>query len=88
MRGSRTQWERTWTRQRLEDAGEDVQVAVPPKCASADFVKASYWRARGNLDVSKERFISYPKAGRDGASELVDTELSQLGVDRSSLVLA
>ncbi|TQJ20784.1 hypothetical protein FBZ33_0988 [Micromonospora sp. A202] len=62
----RVQWERTWAQQRLEDAGEDVQVAVPPKYTSADFVKPSYWRARGKLDVPKERFISYPKAGRDG----------------------
>ncbi|SCL29665.1 Methyltransferase domain-containing protein [Micromonospora nigra] len=68
----RAQWERTWAQQRLEDAGEDVQVAVPPKYTSADFVKASYWRARGKLDVPKERFISYPKAGRDGdATELL-----------------
>ncbi|MEU1396972.1 BREX-2 system adenine-specific DNA-methyltransferase PglX [Micromonospora zamorensis] len=62
----REQWERTWAQQRLEDEGDEVQVAVPPKYTSADFVKASYWRARGKLDVPKERFISYPKAGRDG----------------------
>ncbi|WP_405094740.1 BREX-2 system adenine-specific DNA-methyltransferase PglX [Micromonospora sp. NBC_01412] len=61
----RAQWERTWMQQRLEDAGEDVQIAVPPKYTSADFAKPSYWRARGKLDVPKERFISYPKAGRD-----------------------
>ncbi|WP_320065114.1 BREX-2 system adenine-specific DNA-methyltransferase PglX [Micromonospora sp. RTGN7] len=61
----RAQWERTWAQQRLEDAGEDVQIAVPPKYAPADFAKPSYWRARGKLDVPKERFISYPKAGRD-----------------------
>ncbi|MER5703392.1 BREX-2 system adenine-specific DNA-methyltransferase PglX [Micromonospora sp. NPDC002296] len=62
----RAQWERTWEQQRLEDAGEGVQIAVPPKYSSADFAKASYWKARGKLDVPKERFISYPKAGRDG----------------------
>ncbi|MFF3865452.1 BREX-2 system adenine-specific DNA-methyltransferase PglX [Micromonospora sp. NPDC001898] len=62
----RVQWERTWEQQRLEDAGESVQIAVPPKYTSADFLKPSYWRARGKLDVPKERFISYPKAGRDG----------------------
>jgi hypothetical protein len=68
----RAQWERTWALQRLEDAGEDVQIDVPPKYSSADFVKASYWRQRGKLDVPKERFISYPKAGRDGdGSELL-----------------
>ncbi|ADL44854.1 BREX-2 system adenine-specific DNA-methyltransferase PglX [Micromonospora aurantiaca (nom. illeg.)] len=62
----RAQWERTWAQQRLEDAGEDVDIKVPPKYTSADFAKPSYWRARGKLDVPKERFISYPKAGRDG----------------------
>jgi hypothetical protein len=62
----RAQWERTWALQRREDAGQSVKIEVPPKYASADFVKASYWRARGKLDVPKERFISYPKAGRDG----------------------
>ncbi|MFI6824076.1 BREX-2 system adenine-specific DNA-methyltransferase PglX [Micromonospora sp. NPDC050187] len=62
----RVQWERTWAQQRLEDAGEDVDIKVPPKYTSADFAKASYWRARGKLDVPKERFISYPKSGRDG----------------------
>ncbi|MGC4896391.1 BREX-2 system adenine-specific DNA-methyltransferase PglX [Micromonospora sp. DT31] len=62
----RAQWERTWAQQRLEDAGEDVDIKVPPKYTSADFVKPSYWRARGKLDVPKERFVSYPKAGRDG----------------------
>jgi hypothetical protein len=68
----RAQWERTWALQRREDAGERVTIEVPPKYASADFVKPSYWRARGKLDVPKERFISYPKAGRDGdSSELL-----------------
>ncbi|MEV4755334.1 BREX-2 system adenine-specific DNA-methyltransferase PglX [Micromonospora sp. NPDC049559] len=61
----RQQWERTWALQRLEDAGEEVQIPVPPKYTSADFAKPSYWRNRGKLDVPKERFISYPKAGRD-----------------------
>ncbi|MEV6965202.1 BREX-2 system adenine-specific DNA-methyltransferase PglX [Hamadaea sp. NPDC051192] len=64
----RAQWERTWALQRREDAGEKVDIAVPPKYASADFVKASYWRNRGKLDVPKERFIAYPKMGRDGDS--------------------
>jgi hypothetical protein len=62
----RVQWERTWALQRREDAGEKVEIAVPPKYTSADFAKASYWRNRGKLDVPKERFISYPRMGRDG----------------------
>ncbi|GIF21399.1 hypothetical protein BJ973_005154 [Actinoplanes tereljensis] len=65
-------WERTWALQRREDDGESVEIDVPPKYTSADFLRASFWRARGKLDVPKERFISYPKASRatDG-SELL-----------------
>jgi hypothetical protein len=58
-------WEQTWDLQRREDAGEDVgSIPVPPKYTSADFRKASWWQARGKLDVPKERFILYPDAGR------------------------
>ena len=68
----RVEWERTWALQRREDGGEKVEIAVPSKYASADFAKASYWRNRGKLDVPKERFVSYPRAGRDGdATELL-----------------
>ncbi|MEV6811371.1 BREX-2 system adenine-specific DNA-methyltransferase PglX [Micromonospora sp. NPDC051296] len=68
----RAQWERTWALQRREDAGEKVTIEVPPKYSSADFVRASYWKARGKLDVPKERFVSYPGAGRDSdGSELL-----------------
>ncbi len=66
----RAQWERTWALQRREDAGEKVDIQVPPKYTSADFVKPSYWRARGKLDVPKERFISYPRMDRDGGDLL------------------
>jgi hypothetical protein len=63
----REQWERTWDLQRREDAGEklDKPIPVPPKYTGADFAKNAYWRNRGKLDVPKERFIGYPKAGRD-----------------------
>lgn len=62
----REAWEETWRLQRLEDAGEKVgTIAVPPKYASADFRKNSYWQARGKLDVPKERFVLYPDAGRE-----------------------
>lgn len=61
----RAAWEETWDLQRREDAGEDVgPIPVPPKYTSADFRKASWWQARGKLDVPKERFILYPDAGR------------------------
>lgn len=58
------EWQVTWDAQRAEDRGEitTAQVPVPPKYTSADFRKASYWQARGKLDVPKERFISYPGA--------------------------
>ena len=70
----RAEWERTWALQRREDENPDekVEIAVPTKYTSADFAKPSYWRNRGKLDVPKERFISYPRAGRDGdATELL-----------------
>ncbi|CAM3438791.1 BREX-2 system adenine-specific DNA-methyltransferase PglX [Mycobacterium frederiksbergense] len=60
-------WEQTWELQRREDRGEklDAPIPVPPKYKPADFAKTSYWSHRGKLDVPKERFISYPGAGRD-----------------------
>jgi hypothetical protein len=63
----REQWERTWDLQRREDKGEKLAepIPVPPKYVGADFAKVSYWRNRGKLDVPKERFVSYPRAGRD-----------------------
>ncbi|MEU0989949.1 BREX-2 system adenine-specific DNA-methyltransferase PglX [Streptomyces sp. NPDC005953] len=63
----RLDWEDVWDRQRQEDAATDELVKrkirdaipVPPKYTSADFLRPSYWKARGKLDVPKERFISY-----------------------------
>jgi hypothetical protein len=63
----RQTWEETWDLQRREDSGEKVgTIKVPPKYTSADFRKSSYWRARGKLDVPKERFILYPDSNRRG----------------------
>lgn len=53
-------WEHTWQLQRAEDRGERVEVPVPPKYAPGDFLKTTYWSARGKLDVPKERFIAFP----------------------------
>ncbi len=63
----RAEWERVWDLQRQEDEGlvRATDIPVPPKYATADFVKSSYWSHRGKLDVPKERFIAYPDAGRD-----------------------
>ena len=83
----RADWEHTWGLQRREDAGERLEspIPVPPKYASTDFVKTSYWSHRGKLDVPKERFISYPNAGRDSdSSEL----LGWAGWDHAEQALA
>ncbi|WP_439812927.1 BREX-2 system adenine-specific DNA-methyltransferase PglX [Streptomyces sp. P9-2] len=63
----RADWEEVWDLQRKEDAAPDEpakrkirdSIPVPPKYTSADFLRSSYWKARGKLDVPKERFISY-----------------------------
>lgn len=62
----RAEWERVWDLQRDEDAGlvKASDIPVPPKYTSGDFLKSSFWSHRGKLDVPKERFISYPGAGR------------------------
>ncbi|MFF7456801.1 BREX-2 system adenine-specific DNA-methyltransferase PglX [Kitasatospora sp. NPDC008115] len=73
----RADWEHVWDLQRQEDAAPDElakrkirhSVPVPPKYTSADFLKPSYWRARGKLDVPKERFISYSTTA-SGAPDL------------------
>lgn len=59
-------WQEVWALQRREDAGEKVTIPLPPKYGQGDFVKATYWRARGKLDVPKERFIAYPGVAREG----------------------
>jgi hypothetical protein len=46
-------------------------VPLPPKYASADFLKPGYWSLRGKLDVPKERFFSLPHCERDGDATLV-----------------
>ena len=46
-------WERTWDLQRQQDAGTDVgEIPVPPKYATADFLKTDYWRLRRKLAVN------------------------------------
>ena len=100
----RTDWERTWARQRHEDLIDaEVEASTPrredeteerhtarleaarrhrkqeeignhpppPKYRSADFVKPGFWRLRGALDVSKERFVSLPSMSRDNDPTLL-----------------
>ncbi len=65
-------WERTWDLQREEDrTGRNPGSPVPPKYKSSDFLKQSYWRNRGKLDVPKERFISYPRASPDSDDSIL-----------------
>ncbi|WP_327676455.1 BREX-2 system adenine-specific DNA-methyltransferase PglX [Kitasatospora sp. NBC_00458] len=101
----RIQWEEVWAEQRREDAAPDEPskrkvrdaIPVPPKYTSADFLKPSYWKARGKLDVPKERFVSYLSpallgwAGwdhREQAQALAVhiTERYQNGADRDELL--
>ncbi|WP_225947707.1 BREX-2 system adenine-specific DNA-methyltransferase PglX [Plantactinospora soyae] len=75
----RARWENVRDLQRQEDAAPDEpakrkirdQIPVPEKYKPADFRKNSYWSGRGKLDVPKERFISYPQAGRDNDPSLL-----------------
>ncbi|MCX5184242.1 BREX-2 system adenine-specific DNA-methyltransferase PglX [Streptomyces sp. NBC_00268] len=74
----RQDWEHIWELQRREDAAESEaekrkirdSIPVPPKYTSADFLKPSYWRARGKLDLPKERFVSYATGPISGTPEL------------------
>nr|WSZ99310.1 BREX-2 system adenine-specific DNA-methyltransferase PglX [Streptomyces sp. NBC_00857] len=68
----RAEWEQVWDLQREEDRTEQrLDIPVPPKYSSADFLKHSYWSHRGKLDVPKERFISYPDASPDSDPTLL-----------------
>lgn len=60
------EWQAVWDLQRREDAAEKVTIPVPPKYSTPDFQKVGYWKARGKLDVPKERFVLYPGVGREG----------------------
>ena len=55
-------------RRKREEVGN---VAPPPKYRSADFLKPTYWRLRGALDVPKERFVSLPQMSRDSDPTLL-----------------
>ena len=78
-------WQQVWDLQRREDAGEKVDIPVPPKYSTPDFRKVEYWKARGKLDVPKERFILYPDLHREGDSSIV---LGWAGWDHKDQALA
>lgn len=79
------EWQHVWDLQRREDAGETVTIPVPPRYAQADFRRPSYWKARGKLDVPKERFIAYPGVARAGDTTPV---LGWAGWDHADQALA
>ena len=56
---------RVQAEQRHRKQNEIGRLKPPPKYRSADFLKPTYWRLRGALDVPKERFVSFPTMGRD-----------------------
>jgi hypothetical protein len=82
---NRADWESTWALQRREDAGEQVEIPVPPKYERDDFLSSDYWRLRGKLDVPKERWISYPHLERDTDRSLV---IGWAGYDHGQQALA
>ena len=53
-------------------------IPLPPKYASTDFRKPSYWPLRGKLDVPKERFFSLPHCEKEGDSTLVAIDCVKL----------
>nr|WP_281362209.1 BREX-2 system adenine-specific DNA-methyltransferase PglX [Cellulomonas humilata] len=71
------EWQHVWDLQREEDRidvggpGTKPTIAVPPKFGQVDFVRTAYWKARGKLDVPKERFIVYPRVTRTGEGSTV-----------------
>ena len=79
------EWQHVWDLQRREDAGQTVSIPVPPKYAPTDFRSTPSWRARGKLDVPKERFIAYPGVSRAGDSSPV---LGWAGWDHADQALA
>lgn len=61
------QWQEAWELQRAEDAqGRELEVPVPPRYVSTDFLRTGYWRWRGPFNIPNERFIGYPEASLYG----------------------
>lgn len=78
-------WQAVWALQRAEDAGGEVEIPSPPRYSATDFARPEYWKARGKLDVPKERFILYPGFGREGDTTAV---LGWAGWDHKDQALA
>jgi uncharacterized protein DUF7008 len=56
---------------RLEVIPADPKIEVPPKYKSGDFLRGHYWRLRGKLDVSKERWVSFPHCERQDGTLMI-----------------
>ena len=62
---------RVQAEQRRRKQKEIGDLTPPPKYRSPDFLKPTYWRLRGALDVPKERFVSFPTMSRDSDPTLL-----------------
>ena len=82
----RVQWEDTWALQSREDADDNVgRIPVPPKYEGKDFLKSAIARLSGPLDMSKERWVSYPGCERGADASL---PISWAGLDHLQLATA
>ena len=79
------EWQRVWELQRREDAGENVDDPGAAEVRDGDFPRVEYWKARGKLDVPKERFMLYPGVCARGRHEPV---LGWAGWDHRDQALA
>ena len=62
---------RVQAEQRRRKTKELGDLTPPPKYSPADFLKPTYWRLRGALDVPKERFVSFPTMSRENDPTLL-----------------
>jgi hypothetical protein len=74
----RAAWENIWSLQRRQDAGEKIdRIPEPPEYSQGsrgkptDFLRDEYWRLRGRLDVSQERFIAFTEVPGRSNGELL-----------------
>ncbi|HYO54676.1 DUF7008 domain-containing protein [Archangium sp.] len=63
-------WEHLWSLQRHRPVSPHEARQLAPRYVLKDFQKTSWWRLRGQVDLPRERFISYPRLVRDGADVL------------------
>ena len=68
----RAQWEHTWELQREEDAtGKRLDIPVPPKYTSADFLKTSYWSQPRQAGRAQGAVHLLPRRSPDGDGSLL-----------------